>query len=249
LAPLLVLLLAELSEHQVDITHTILGVFQICVKEFQGKNSGTIIQMIMKSKNSFFQFNMRGVIGALCILTPVIFTTISLALFPFVKVLPYLHKFVFETRVGFFAFFYIALITIAFSSISKADRNAWFGQHMSGIRDKLLMLVGVSLLIICSAGLAANFMGAMVWAFPGSQKTQRYQVLSVEREGAKYKSIKLELKTVVTAEIFEVSLAKKYFGYLPKINSGDVLSTVEKRNLFGSYIDSLSVESKNQIAP
>ena len=158
----------------------------------------------------------------------------SVALLPFVNVLPYLQEQSLTERFFLTGAFFAFASGAAWWAQTPKQWNSFATIHLSGWKGKLGTLAALVFVTFGTAELSANVCGTVVKLCPGQPYLERHVITAAKSVGSKYRSVELELKGQDQRVRF-LTLSRKLFEY-PKFQAGEVLMLTGKKTVFGVYV-------------
>lgn len=122
---------------------------------------------------------------------------------------------------------------------SSDSRERW-----ETVKGGVVMVASLALAAAVAAWLSPNLWGALVKVTPGVTYRSRVEVVDAGRwsrnRGEGYRSIDLEVRSAEDGQLRYIDLSARFFG-TPPIAPGDRLTFYGKQNVFGVYVDAVSV--------
>ena len=159
---------------------------------------------------------------------------------PFFGTLPYVHNYSLIERILLEFLIWLFIFILYLLVATSRQKQTVVVTLRFNLKDWIGGLLGILMFVYVGAWLSANSLGLLVKLFPNEPCSIQVNVLNVENQGSKYKSIALDLKSQVDGKIYYLTLSKKIFDY-PEIKSGDKMTLQGKQNIFGIYIESFKV--------
>jgi hypothetical protein len=178
---------------------------------------------------------------------------LPILLLPATYALPVIQTTTFEFRAFWHAVVIAVLLFAFFFSAKKNDRQKGKEVFKSGgFRGIAIMLIFAFGMIYCLAQWGANTFGILIKALPNHVYENNVELISKDHEVPDYytrkQSIVLTFQDKQINKLSALELSRTLFRYPhePSPQAGDTLTLKGKENLFGVYVEELTIYPKSE---
>ena len=166
-------------------------------------------------------------------------------LLPFTYGMPVIQTTSFTERV---VFYLIAFIIIIFTTYLTALKEGIRASRKMIVGNVIGILIFIALLVFGNATWGLNTFGILIKTLPNMVYENKVEVIESKANGSRYKSQFFSFQDTKTGKLSTLEISDIMFNYnkMPKVQLGDSLVLKGKENLFGAYIEELTVYPKNE---